>query len=187
MCGRFLLDPTDSKEIEEIIRKIEAKNLEIKTGEIFPTNTVPLLVGTSDQGIGVEAMAWGFHGFKKSQSIINARSETVTEKKMFAKAFSSTRCVFPTSGFYEWDQEKRKFLFRKKDSELLYIAGFYKKFEDGNRSIILTTSANKSIAEIHNRMPVILEKDTIDRWLFDDKFAESYLKEPMPMLINTPA
>ncbi|MCA5014527.1 MULTISPECIES: SOS response-associated peptidase [unclassified Enterococcus] len=185
MCGRFLLDPTDSKEIEEIIWKIEAKNQEIKTGEIFPTNTVPLLVGTSDHDIDVEAMAWGFHGFKKSQSIINARSETVTEKKMFAKAFSSTRCVFPTSGFYEWDQEKRKFLFREKGAKILYLAGFYKKFEDGNRSIILTTAANKSIEAIHNRMPVILEKETIDRWLFDDQFATDYLKQPMPDLISS--
>lgn len=48
MCGRFLLDPTNSKEIEEIIRKFEAKNQEGKTGKMFPTNTVPLLVGTSD-------------------------------------------------------------------------------------------------------------------------------------------
>ncbi|MGX7203054.1 hypothetical protein BCR22_11980 [Enterococcus plantarum] len=187
MCGRYFLDPGESKEIEEIIMNIQYKNMDVKTGEIFPTNTVPLLVGTPDHAIDVEAMAWGFHGFKKSQSIINARSETVTEKKMFAKAFSSTRCVFPTSGFYEWTQEKRKFFFREKDSEILYLAGFYKKFEDGNRSIILTTAANKSIAEIHNRMPVILEKDTIDRWLFDYQFAESYLKEQMPMLINTPA
>jgi putative SOS response-associated peptidase YedK len=130
-------------------------------------------------------MAWGFHGFKKSQSIINARLETVTEKKMFAKAFSNTRCVFSTSGFYEWDQKKRKFLFREKDSEILYLAGFYKNFEDGNRSIILTTAANKSIEAIHNRMPVILEKDTIDRWLYDDQFAEDYLKESMPDLIKS--
>ena len=75
VCAEVFLDPTDSKKIEEIIRKIEAKNQEIKTGEIFPTNTVPLLVGTSDQDIDVEAMAWGFHGFKKSQTIGSSMHE----------------------------------------------------------------------------------------------------------------
>lgn len=98
---------------------------------------------------------------------------------MFANAFGKTRGVFLTSGFYEWDQDKKKFLFREKDSKVLYLAGFYKNFEDGNRSIILTTVANKSIAAIHNRMPMILEKDTIEKWLFDDPFAVDYLKEQM--------
>ncbi|MGL4695943.1 SOS response-associated peptidase family protein [Enterococcus larvae] len=52
---------------------------------------------------------WGFKGFKGSQLIINARSETVTEKRMFAAAFKKDRCVFPTLGFYEWSPEKEKF------------------------------------------------------------------------------
>lgn len=127
----------------------------------------------------------GLSWFKKSQLIINARSETVSEKKIFSKAFEHTRCVFPSSGFYEWNQDKKKFFFREKGSEILYLARFYKKFEDGNRSIILTTAANESIEAIHNRMPVILEKDTIDSWLFDNSFAKDYTTKTIPTLTNT--
>lgn len=186
MCGRYFLDPRESKEIEEIIKNIQNKNMKVKTGEIYPSNNVPLIVGTSDHEVNFEVMVWGFHGFKRSQLLINARAETVTEKRTFASAFSKNRCIFPSTGFFEWDKDKQKFLFRDGQSKVLYLAGFYKKFEDGNRSIILTTAANRSVDQVHDRMPLILNREMIDQWLLDDQFAESYLKEQMPMLINTP-
>jgi putative SOS response-associated peptidase YedK len=64
MCGKYLLYPKDSKEIAEIIKKIEVKNQEVKTGEILPSNKIPLILGTADHDIDVEAMTWGFHGLK---------------------------------------------------------------------------------------------------------------------------
>ena len=186
MCGRYFLDPEKSKEIDEIIKNVQTKNMNVKTGEIYPSNNVPLIIGTSDHEIDVEGMVWGFHGFKKSQLLINARAETVTEKKTFAAAFNNTRCVFPTTGFFEWDKDKQKFLFNDSQSTALYLAGFYKKFEDGNRSIIITTAANQSVDQIHDRMPLILTKQMIDQWLFDDQFAETFLKAKMPMLTSVP-
>ncbi|MGC6770341.1 SOS response-associated peptidase family protein [Enterococcus sp. LJL51] len=92
--------------------------------------------------------------------------------------------MFPTSGFYEWNGQKEKFLFTEGGSELLYLAGSYKKFDDGQRSIILTTAANDSVEQIHKRMPVIIEKKAIDAWLSDEEFAEDYLKKEMPKLIS---
>ncbi|MBO0441513.1 SOS response-associated peptidase [Candidatus Enterococcus ikei] len=186
MCGRYFLDPGESEEIDDIIKNIQSKNMDVKTGEIFPSNNVPLIVGRKNHKVDVEGMIWGFHGFKKSQLLINARAETVTEKKTFASAFSNTRCVFPTTGFFEWNKDKQKFLFNDSHSTSLYLAGFYKNFEDGNRSTILTTAANQSVDQIHERMPLILKKEMIDQWIFDEQFAESYLKEQMPMLISTP-
>nr|WP_242596096.1 SOS response-associated peptidase family protein [Enterococcus plantarum] len=115
--------------------------------------------------------------------LINARSETVTEKKTFAKAFKSTRCVFPTTGFYEWEANKEKFLFTEQDSKAVYLAGFYKRFEDGNRSIILTTGANESMRMIHDRMPVILPRESIDQWILDEEFEESFTEQGMPQLV----
>lgn len=66
MRRRFVLDPTGSKEIE-------AKNQKVETEERFPTSAVPLFVGMSAYDVDLEAIAWGFHGVKKFQSIINAR------------------------------------------------------------------------------------------------------------------
>ncbi|WP_321383483.1 SOS response-associated peptidase family protein [uncultured Enterococcus sp.] len=70
--------------------------------------------------------------------------------------------------FFEWSPEKEKFLFKESRSDVLYLAGFFKKFDDGNRSIILTTAANASVEKSHNRMPFILEKKLIDCWLSDE-------------------
>lgn len=184
MCGRYFLDE-EIDEIKAIIKEVERKHKEAATGEVYPSNQVALLTkDESSDEIEYDAMPWGFKGFKGSQLIINARSETVTEKKMFAAAFKKDRCVFPTTGFYEWSPEKEKFLFRQNGSEVLYLAGFYKPFDNENRSIILTTAANASVEKIHNRMPVILEKQLIDQWLSDEEFAEDYLKEKMPTLVS---
>lgn len=184
MCGRFSLKPDESKEIWDIVRALEEKHKAIKTGEIYPSNDVPVIYSPDSDDIDYDAMTWGFHGFKKGQLLINARSETVTEKKTFAKAFKGSRCVFPTTGFYEWDANKEKFLFTEQDSKAVYLAGFYKRFEDGNRSIILTTAANESMQQVHDRMPVILPKGLINQWILDEEFAESFIKQGMPQLVS---
>jgi len=184
LCGRYFLDD-EIEVIKEIIREVERKNMKAATGEIYPSNNVALITRNqySDE-IDYQAMKWGFKGFKGSQLIINARSETVTEKMMFSAAFRKDRCVFPTSGFYEWNNQKEKFLFTEGGSDILYLGGFYKSFDDGQRSIILTTAANDSVEQIHNRMPVIIEKNAIDAWLSDEEFAEDYLKKEMPALTS---
>ena len=90
------------------------------------------------------------------------------------------------------DEQNELFYNRKKlfannkesGSDVLYLAGFYKSFDNGSRSIILTTVANASVEKIHNRTPVILEKQLIDSWLSDEGVAEDYLKENMPTLLR---
>jgi putative SOS response-associated peptidase YedK len=129
---------------------------------------------------------WGFQGFKKGQLMINARAETVEEKKTFSKAFRETRCVFPLSGFFEWDSEKRKLLFTSGESDVFYIGGFYRIHKTGagfeTESIIMTTKPNESVSPIHDRMPLIIQKDHIEEWTTDLDFARNYLKADMPEL-----
>ena len=67
---------------------------------------------------------------------------------------------------------------------MLYFAGFYRRFEDGDRFVILTTAANASMAQIHDRMPLILEKEEILRWIGDEKELRHFLKKEMPMLLH---
>ena len=88
----------------------------------------------------------------------------------------------PTTGYFEWSAEKRKFLFRQPDRTMLYLAGLYREYADGVRFVILTTAANASTADVHPRMPVVLEEDMLEMWGYDARFAEEYLRQTMPWM-----
>lgn len=174
VCGRYVLfSDTEQQHIRDIIDEVQRKtNGEIKTGEIFPTDKAPVLI--QQQGIIMpEAVKWGFPAFKSKGVIINARSETVQEKPMFRKSLFTKRCVIPSTGFYEWshDGKKQKYLFNLPESKALYMAGLYNEFNGENRFVILTTDANSSMAEIHNRMPVVLDRDEVQQWVEDSENA----------------
>ena len=145
-----------SDELREIIEKLNAKThgKVINSGEIFPTNQVPLLIGENDETSPVLSI-WGFPKFSGKGVIINARSETVFEKRTFRDSVINRRCIIPSSGFYEWDNEKRKIMFRLEESDALYMAGLYNFYQDELRFVILTTAANESINDVHHRMPCL--------------------------------
>lgn len=174
MCGRYYID-VDEDELRQICREVEElQKIRVKTGEIFPTDIAPVLVG-SDHGIVPRGMVWGFPRWNAKGVVFNARAETVLQKNMFRKALLTHPAVIPTSGFYEWkavsgSNKKDKYLFRDPGSNTLYLAGFYNVFaeKDGpipERFTILTTDANKSMEPYHNRMPILLHKDEFDGWL----------------------
>ena len=109
--------------------------------------------------------------YQGSGVIINVRAETASEKRTFSGALAARRCVIPSTGFFEWThtqgQKKEKYLFNDPQSPLLYMAGLYTPAPDGAlpRYVILTTAANESIRDIHDRMPVILRKEEIGEWV----------------------
>ena len=107
--------------------------------------------------------------------LINARVESVLEKKIFANGIRYHRAVIPASHFYEWNQRKEKNTFKSKDGEILYLAGFLDIIENEEHFVILTTEANASTKPVHDRMPLILRQDQIEDWLRDEKAAEAML------------
>lgn len=182
MCGRYMFQPETNSEILRIYQLAKAAGYEPKTGEIFPTDQTALIVAGQKQ-VQVVAMKWGFPGFKKGQTLINARAETVQEKEMFAQPFAQHRCVYPTTGFFEWTKQKQQFRFNYTDEQQpLYIAGFYDSFGGVNQSILLTTAPNAAVAPIHDRMPLILAKNQINRWIYQPDFAQKFLRAQMPQL-----
>ncbi len=76
---------------------------------------------------------------------------------MFRDSVLHRRCIIPAKHFYEWDSDKNKVTFLRKDKSVLYMAGFYNCFQGEDRFIIITTQANTSVQKVHNRMPLILE------------------------------
>ena len=106
-------------------------------------------------------------------TLINARSETASEKASFRASMRHRRCLVPTDGFYEWTGKpgsKRPHLIRPRGGGLMAMAGLWDHWlgADGSEietMAILTTSANRPIAALHDRMPVILAPEHFDRWL----------------------
>lgn len=190
MCGRYLFDPMTGELdeywqiIADVAKKQEKyKEQEIATGEVFPSNNVLTLGANKNNEVVPGVTKWGFEGFKKGQLFINARSESVEEKKTFSKHFRERRIVFPMNGFYEWNSDKKKFLFTG-NNEVIYVAGFYRIHENVAESIIMTTEPNAAVSPIHDRMPLIIEKSDIDKWVLDLDFAREYLKRDMDKFEN---
>ena len=184
MCGRYtLFDEQDNTEIQSIIREVNGQypDTPIRTGDIFPTNTVSVIVSNGGALKPVPCV-WGFPGYSGNGVIINARAETAAEKKMFSNSLRYRRCVVPSTGFYEWDRQKRKYFFRLPDENMLYMAGLYRDYADGRRLVILTTSANSSMRDVHDRMPVILTRDMVKMWATDTDSSIRYIAGTMPEL-----
>lgn len=186
MCGRYaFFTDRELQEIDEIIEKIsdDIQRDKMKTGEIFPTNVAPVFVPQKDI-VTPKLMVWGFPNFQNKGVIINARAETVREKKLFGASLRERRCIIPSTGFYEWDADKKKFIFNMPDSQMLYMAGIYNQFEGENRFVILTTEANLSMAGVHDRMPVVVPKDRIEDWIMDVDLVDNILYGDHPNLFK---
>lgn len=176
MCGRYTVFTEDEViEMREIMREINERYINtaelarMKTGEIFPTNTVPVLAAGE-----ARLMTWGFPKWQGPGVIINARAETALEKQTFRSSILQRRCVIPSTGFYEWShgggRSKDKYLIALPGERMLFMAGFYNEFHDKQGRpytgfVILTAEANDSIAKLHDRMPVVLSAEERERWL----------------------
>ena len=121
-------------------------------------------------------------------TLINARSETAVEKPSFRGAMRHRRCLVPADGFYEWTGRpgaKIPHLIRPKAGGLMALAGLWEHWlgADGSEietMAILTVAANTTVAEIHDRMPVILQPPQFNAWL--DCRSGSAL-EALPVLV----
>ncbi len=139
--------------------------------------------------------------------MINARSETIAEKASFRAAFRKKRCFIIADSFYEWNRKNgtnTPMRIRLKKDKLFAMAGIWDKWVDASGKpvftcAILTTKANGLMAEIHDRMPVILRKEDEEKWLdprltnpdellpllkpYDSSKMEAY---EVPDLVNSP-
>jgi putative SOS response-associated peptidase YedK len=135
---------------------------------------------------------------KRAAAQINARAETLTKSPAFRDAFQERRCIVPADGFFEWlgsKEARRPLWFHRSEGGLILFAGLYESWrpEPGHWQrtfTIVTTTPNKLIEPVHDRMPVILEDEAIDTWLFEDTDEKALIEllKPAPegLLIATP-
>lgn len=179
MCGRYYIEEDTLMELEDLVKQIDKKlNHSQYHKDIVPTAMAPILT-SSNQELEAQLYSWGFQSYDKKGLLINARAETVMEKKTFQECMHTRRCAVVASGFYEWDKSRNKFRFMQEQSKLMLMAGLYN--EEG-RFVILTTKANASMEPVHDRMPLVLPKKKLAAWLQDEMAATSILKEEPPLL-----
>ena len=110
----------------------------------------------------------------QAAKMINARSETIAEKPAFRDAWArGRRCIIPANGFYEWrkDAESGKkvpYYIHHEAEEILCMAGLWSKVDGQVSYTVLTKQANGAIADLHHRMPVMLEKAQVQTWFSGD-------------------
>lgn len=186
MCGRYYINSV-------ILKKIEqkegfsgdscisgGKTVERSRRDIYPSETAPVLVRNEkdsgrDRQVRFEWMRWGFPGTDGKTLIINARAESAVERSMFRYKIWTNRCAIPAAGFYEWNRQKEKCEFSGAEQDEIFLAGFYGEFEGENRFVILTTEANSSVAPVHSRMPLVLEREEVKCWILDDSLVREFL------------
>jgi putative SOS response-associated peptidase YedK len=187
MCGRFV----SSSPKEELAAYFDAEPVApelASSWNVAPTNDIYAVLETPE-GRKLEVVHWGLipawaKDVKIGQKMINARSETLAGKGAFASAFKRHRCLIPADGFYEWQATnqltakgkpaKQPMYIHRKDGEPLAFAGLWAAWRDPNggpdapwihSATIITTSANETMAPVHNRMPVILPASAWTEWL----------------------
>ncbi|MFR3409695.1 MAG: SOS response-associated peptidase family protein [Christensenellales bacterium] len=107
MCGRFFLaDSDNSGELRGIIDQLNRRGATVKTGEIFPTDTVPVLANNRNRRVVPFPMQWGYT-LPDGRLLINARSETAGEKPLFQDAMRQHRCLIPATDYFEWEKRGR--------------------------------------------------------------------------------
>jgi putative SOS response-associated peptidase YedK len=175
VCGRFLL----TYDIEAIKKYYHVSSDEhviyAPSEEIFPSQKIPVIYSKSSEN-HLALMEWGFPKPQGKGILINARGETASLKPTFRRAFTHGRCLIPANGFFEWKQEgtkKIKHRIQLPDRGLFSMAGLFRQTgENSDLSnavcIIITREPTSQLAQIHNRMPAILQQQDESMWL-DEK------------------
>lgn len=176
MCGRYSL----SQSGETIASAFDLADIPTVSPHynIAPTQPVPVIRAVEGAEREFTYLNWGLiPSWSKDPGIgarlINARAETVAEKPSFRAAFKRRRCLLVADGFYEWHRSpdgKQPYYFHLDDHQPFGLAGLWECWENGAGDVIesctiLTTEANEVLCPVHDRMPVILDRQDYDLWL----------------------
>jgi putative SOS response-associated peptidase YedK len=186
MCGRFV-SASSPQDIASYFGASLPDERLVENYNVAPTDPMYAVIH-GQVGPRLEVFRWGLvPGWAKDRkiasSMINARAETIATKPAFARLFVSRRCIVPAAGFYEWQTTgpgvvgskpiKQPHFISRADQEPLAMAGIWSiwrdpSVEDAPRLVtasIITTTANGTMAPIHDRMPVMLPPSAWERWL----------------------
>jgi putative SOS response-associated peptidase YedK len=208
MCGRYAVSQSAEDLAEEFgVDQAEVRERLQPDWNIAPSKKVYAVLSRRPRDEPDEpprrrltTLRWGLvpswaKDMKIGNRLVNARVETAAEKPSFRSAFAKRRCLLPAEGFYEWRGEKKgdkqPFFIHPREGSLA-MAGLYEIWRDKSRPeddpeaflwsvVILTTDATDDVGQIHDRMPMLVERDSWQRWLdpdIDDAEAVTPLLKP---------
>lgn len=189
MCGRFVSSTPPDQLAKYFGAEAPSEQLVEPNHNVAPTQGV-YTVYESGGVRCLDTFHWGLVPFwakdpKIGNKMINARAETLADKNSYKRPFAKRRCIIPADGFYEWKKlegQKRKqpMYITRTDDEPLAFAGLWEVWKDENHldesgeplrlhsCTIITGQPNERVAEVHDRMPVMLPPDAWDSWLDRD-------------------
>jgi putative SOS response-associated peptidase YedK len=175
MCGRYAIISAPEA-IRALFAYEDQPNFPSRYN-VAPTQPVPI-VRLMEGKRRFALMRWGFlpawvKDPRTFSLLINARGESINDKPAFRLAMRRRRCLVPADGFYEWRQEgrhRRPFFVRARSGGPLAFAGLWETWtgpngEELDTAAIVTTRANRTLATIHERMPVVVAPEAFDFWL----------------------
>lgn len=196
MCMSLRIEPREMAEVLIKVRKMSlAQEMSTKlgkslsmSGDLYPADIAPVLAPNKYGKMTIFPMAWGFTHQATPKPLANCRVETADSKPLWRDSWYRRRCVIPASWYYEWgypvyEEESRsmlehrntkkiKFAIQTEGSDITYIAGLYRYEEHRGMQVpmftVLTREAAGSVKDIHDRMPVILGKDSLQDWIRPD-------------------
>ena len=197
MCGRFTL----TLEAEDVKKELDLGPMPadwVAHYNVAPSQPVAVVAGAGERK--VEWMRWGLiPSWAKDTSIgdrlINARSETLTEKPAFRNAYSRRRCLILANGFYEWQKVEQgpkptriPYYFQLEGGRAFAFAGLWESWkspegQELRSCTIITCPANTLVAQVHERMPVIFDRESCWKWLDYSR----RIPELQPLLTPYPA
>lgn len=198
MCGRYTYFSSEEilKEFDFLKPDDPQARLALDLPDnynVSPGSDMPVII-RGEQAHRIEFMNWGLipfwsKGKDSPVKLINAKEEALIEKPTWKRLVQKNRCIVPARGFYEWktiDGKKVPFYITPKNGHIFSFAGLYDEFDGPNGKeysyVIITTSPNKEMSDVHTRMPAVLNKQQMDMWLEPGEVTRSQLDD----LLGTP-
>jgi putative SOS response-associated peptidase YedK len=189
MCARYTMATAPDALIEELEATLVDGAAVEASYNIAPTATAPIVTATAEGERRLEAARFGFiphwaDDARVGVRMLNARAETVADKPAYRRAFARFRCLVAADGFYEWrrrGKQKIPFRFRLPDGGPFAFAGLCSSWSspEGDRVrsfTILTRQAVGAVADVHDRMPVVLPRDGYASWLAGERASREALE-----------
>ncbi len=194
MCGRLVQD-SSTERLAQALGAVDVTGGGVPPRRnVAPSTQIAAVIGSDGRRLGL--LRWGFvppwsHDPASGPRPINARAEGAASSRLFGPAVRSRRCAVPADGWYEWRDEdgaRQPHLLRDPDGAPLALAGLWSTWRDAGGTqpplatvAIVTTAARGAAAEVHDRMPVVLEGDDLDAWL------DPATPDPVGLLARTAA